>query len=100
MSSFRSKLLITLALLLAVVVTTGGPAYAARGLQTISEHDESPIGTGPVGDFSGEPDVGQTSPSGSGRVQGQSALRGVSGLDDVVRLAVWIWKARHGLTGF
>jgi len=101
MSSFRSKLLITLALLTVVVVTSGTAAYAGLGLQTISEHDESPVGTiGPIGDCSGEPDVGQTSPSSGGRVQGQSALRGVSGFDDAVRIAVWIWKARFGLTGF
>lgn len=98
MSPFRSRLLITLVLLGAIVLASGGPAHAARELSTISEHDDSPFQ--PAGGYSGEPDVGQTSPSSSGRVQGQSALRGVSGIDDVLRLAVWVWKARHGLTGF
>lgn len=98
MSHFVGRILVTLILLSAVVVTTGGTAMAAPVPSAISEHDEGPIW--PIGDFSGEPDVGQTSPTGAGRVQGKTALVPESRFVDVVRLSVWLWRARHGLTGF
>ena len=98
MSPFRNKLLVTLVLLTAVVLTSAGMAMAAPQISTISVQDQPAIR--PIDRYAGEPDVGQTSPTNLGRVQGQSSLRGQSGFDDVLRLAVWIWKARHGLTGF
>lgn len=98
MSQFVGRILVTLILLAAVVVTSGGAAMAAPVASTISEHDESQ--TRPIGDFSGEPDVGQTSPTGAGRVQGKNALVKETRFDDLLRLSLWLWKARHGLTGF
>lgn len=97
MSHFVGRLLVTVILLSAVVVTSGGAAMAAPVASAISEHDESPIR--PVGDFSGEPDVGQTSPTSAGRVQGKNALVRETRFDDLLRLSVWLWKVRHGLTG-
>lgn len=98
MNRIFGKLLVTLILLSAVVVTTGGTAKAAPVAWTISEHDEQ--ASRPIGDLSGEPDVGQTSPTSAGRVQGKSALVGESRFDSLLRMTVWLWKARHGLTGF
>jgi len=98
MSQLLGRFLVTLILLSVVVVAFGGVANATPVVSTISEHDESPIR--PIGDYSGEPDVGQTSPTSAGSVRGGNALVRVSGFDDVWRLSVWLWKARHGLTGF
>jgi hypothetical protein len=98
MRHYRVRFLVALVLLAAVVMTSGGTATAAPTVSTISEHDQPAIR--PIDRFSGEPDVGQTSPTNLGQPQGQSSLRGESRFDDVLRLAVWLWKARHGLTGF
>jgi hypothetical protein len=98
MNHYRGRFLVTLILLAAVVMTCAGTATAAPSLSTISEHDQSAIRR--IDRFSGEPDVGQTSPTNLGQVPGQRGLRDVSGFDDVLRLAMWLWKVRHGLTGF
>lgn len=98
MSQLRNRLLITLIVLAASVVIPRGAAHAFPALSTISEHEEPSLK--PSGGFSGEPDVGQTSPSNLGRVQSSSAAVGDVSLNEVVRLSVWLWKARLGMTGF
>lgn len=101
MSQLRNRLLITLIVLAASVVIPRGAAHAFPALSTISEHEEPSLK--PSGGFSGEPDVGQTSPANLGRTQSCSAAVGTVGdvsLNEVVRLSVWLWKARLGMTGF
>ncbi len=101
MSQLRNRLLITLVVLAAIVVIPHRSAHAGPSIWTISEHDEPSIQ--PVGGFTGEPDVGQTSPSNAGRVQSPSSVMNTkidARFDEVLRLSVWLWKARLGLTGF
>jgi hypothetical protein len=99
MSRLRHRLLVTWIVFAALVVTTGGTAMAVPpGLSTISEHGDPPAD--PIGRFAGEPDVGQTSPASGSRVDQPTSLRSGFSFDEVLRLSRWLWKARHGLTGF
>jgi hypothetical protein len=99
MSKVRNRLLITLILAAAISVASVSTASAASGPWTISAWDPQPQQG--IGGTSGEPDVGQTSPA---SVKPASYTDSTSssrvGLNDWVRLAVQVWRARYFSTGF
>jgi hypothetical protein len=98
MSHLRNRLLITLILFAAMIVAPQGSASADPAVSTITVQENPSIR--PVGRFAGEPDVGQTSPTNLVRAQSSQALKGDVRFDNALRLAVGIWKARYGWTGF
>jgi len=98
MSKVRNRLLITLFLLAAIILTPGRTVLAAPSLSSISAEDSQPQRILRIGRFSGEPDVGQTSPASMGRAPANSSARGLD-LNDLVRLAVSVWKARYASMG-
>lgn len=96
MDRVRKCLLITLVLFAAVAVIPGAASDADASRSTFSENWEPTFE--PVGQYAGEPDVGgSTSPSSIGKSQSPTA---VQQWDEVVRLAVWIWKTRLVMAGF
>jgi hypothetical protein len=99
MKKVMNSLLITLVLLTVIATIPVGTATAGPSPSSIAEDYEPRVG--PIGRYSGEPDVGgSTSPATIGRTQSQAAGQSQMQLNDVVRIAVWLWKSRFGMTGF
>ena len=95
MSSFRSKLLITLVLV--AVAMTGPWSVSPAVSATDSITEDTQLVLNPVnGPYSGEPDVGQTAPSSSRSAYDEDT----GGLVDWFRMAMMIWTARWTGLGF